>query len=448
MTTRSSRLRSTGRRRERRPFAAVLAGLAVAAVVGGFIYLAEESYNGLPFISYRTLYASLPNIGHLQVHDAVQIAGVHVGQVLRTRTADGRALVELQLSHVKPLPVDTQVLVRDNGLLGDRDIQLVPGGSRKLLPDGATITGDASDYHPSLPDTLDLLDAKTRGALGQMLRGLGEGVLGRGVQLGDAIHAGPQTGVNLNTVAYSILSKPGAAARLLPATDAGVSALDAARSDIAHMFAPGATTLKAFVDERARFEQAISEAPSALIAIDRGFGAPGQRLLSSLRTLSSAADRVLPAAPAALSAATRLLEQTRGPLQKTRIVLGEVPPAVPATLEILASLQPDLAPLRAAFTWLVGPVTNLGQHGCDVKSWAENLRSATLHGVEPGGGFGPLDGIRVIAAPEGVGALSTVEPTALGAIGSFPNVPYYQPCKFVPGDTFSAGSLGTLLGVR
>ena len=90
----------------------------------------------------------------------MQIAGVKVGQVLRTSTGNGRALVELQLTHVKPLPVDTQVLVRDNGLLGDRDVELVPGTSKKLLANGATVSGSASDYYPSLPDTLDLFDAE------------------------------------------------------------------------------------------------------------------------------------------------------------------------------------------------------------------------------------------------------------------------------------------------
>ena len=270
MSPRPGRSRRSPRRREARPVVVVLIGLLVSAAIGGFIWIAEESYNGLPFISYRSLYASLPNIGHLQTHDEVQIAGVKVGQVLRTSTRNGRALVELQLTHVKPLPVDTQVLVRDNGLLGDRDVELVPGTSKKLLVNGATVSGSASDYYPSLPDTLDLFDAKTRGALGQMIGGLGEGVLGRGTQLNQAIHVGPPSGANLNTVAYSILSRPGAAARLLPATDAGVTALDNARNDLAEMFAPAATTLQAFIDERTPFDSAISQAPSAELAGRRG----------------------------------------------------------------------------------------------------------------------------------------------------------------------------------
>jgi ABC-type transporter Mla subunit MlaD len=424
----------------------VIAGLVVTAAIGGFVFLAEQSYNGLPLISYRTLYATLPNIGHLQLHDPVVIAGARVGQVLSTSTRDGKALVELQLQGVKPFPVGTQVRIRDNGLLGARDVDIVPGTSKELLANGATITATANDYYPSLPDTLNLFDAKTRGALGQMIGGLGQGVLGRGVQLNDAIHVLPTSGANFDTVGYSILARPGAAARLLPATDAGVSALDAARNDIAGMFAPGARTLQAFIDDRTQFDRAIAEAPSTLSAVDLGFGAPAQRLLASLRSVAAAADQVLPAAPMALSSASQLLTQAPGPLQNTKVVLRQLRSAVPATLKILTSLQPDLTPLKKAFTWLVGPVTSLGQHGCDIKSFGETWRSILLHGVLPPGPSGPRDGFRAVFGAFGPGALGAVAP--VGPI-SYPENHVYKPaCKYFPGSVYNLASISTLLGTR
>jgi ABC-type transporter Mla subunit MlaD len=131
--------------------AVVITGLVVTAAILAFVYFAEQSYNGLPFISYRTLYASVPNIGHLQLHDPVQIAGVRVGQVLSTDTRNGRALVQLQLQGVGPLPVDTQVYVRANGLLGARDAEIVPGKRKQLLADGATISGGTNTYYQGVP---------------------------------------------------------------------------------------------------------------------------------------------------------------------------------------------------------------------------------------------------------------------------------------------------------
>jgi hypothetical protein len=297
-----------------------------------------------------------------------------------------------------------------------------------------------------VPETLDLFDQKTRGALGKMLGGLGQGVLGRGQQLNGAIHVGPPSGADFNTVAYSILAKPRAAARLFPATDAGVSALNSAREDIANMFAPGATTLQALIDKRTQFDQAISQAPSTLAAVDLGLGAPAERLFSSFQALSSAADQVLPAAPLALSSATQLLQQAPGPLQKARVVLNEVPTAVPSTLKILDSLQPDLVPLRRAFVDLVGPVNSLGQHGCDLRDFTEAWRSVLLHGVNPGAGFGPLDGFRAVAGTIGPGELGPVFPIKSFA---FPDTQIYrQPCTHIPGPVYKIGDLSTLFGSK
>ena len=136
------RVRRKGRRVRRtapRPAIVVLAGLITTALIAGFIYEAENAYNGLPFLNYRTVYASLPNIGHLKQHDPVDIAGVRVGQVLKTSTSNNRALVELQLQGVGPLPVDSKAVVRANGLLGARYVELDPGKSHTMLPDGGTI---------------------------------------------------------------------------------------------------------------------------------------------------------------------------------------------------------------------------------------------------------------------------------------------------------------------
>src|ERR1700737_3086282 len=102
--------RRSRRSRGPRPATVVLAGILTTVILGSFIWLAENADNGLPLLSYRTVYPSLPNIGHLKQHDPVDIAGVRVGQVLNTSTRNNRALVELQLRGVGPLPVDSKVM--------------------------------------------------------------------------------------------------------------------------------------------------------------------------------------------------------------------------------------------------------------------------------------------------------------------------------------------------
>src|SRR5207244_13568818 len=136
------------------------------AASGGFIWLAENAYNGVPLLSSRTVYASLPDIGHLKQHDPVDIAGVRVGQVLNSSTRNNRALIELQLRGVGPLPSDSKVVVRANGLLGSRYVDLQPGKSHQMLPDGATIVEGPNTYTWGIPETLNLFDPATRTALG------------------------------------------------------------------------------------------------------------------------------------------------------------------------------------------------------------------------------------------------------------------------------------------
>ncbi|MCU0539075.1 MAG: outer membrane lipid asymmetry maintenance protein MlaD [Desulfobacterales bacterium] len=71
----------------------------------------------------------------------VEIAGVQVGQVdaIRLDPADLVALVRLKVREGIVLQDDTIASVKTAGLLGDRFIQLSPGGSDKVLRPGDLI---------------------------------------------------------------------------------------------------------------------------------------------------------------------------------------------------------------------------------------------------------------------------------------------------------------------
>ena len=436
--------RRSRRTRGPRPATVVLAGILTTVILGSFIWLAENAYNGLPLLSYRTVYASLPNIGHLKQHDPVDIAGVRVGQVLNTSTRNNRALVELQLTGVGPLPLDSKVVVRANGLLGARYVELDPGSSHQVLPHGGTLfeANSISTYTWGLPEALNLFDPKTRNALGYMLNGLGQGVEGRGTQLNQTIHVGPNSGANFNAAAYAILGRPGAAAAFLPNTNSGVTALNTARDNIANMFHPAAVTAQTFVAERGAVDHVLSFAPQWEPDVVR-FAQPSTNLLIALNPLINAANRVLPTVPRALSSATTLLRDTPGALQSAKQVFDAVPHAVPSALSILSSLKPDLTPLHGLFTNLVGPVTQLSLRGCDLQSFATGARSLVSWGTLPGTPYGPNEGFP-FSAIVGPGNATNFLNTGL----TFPNhTVYHQPCEFAPGATLNnATVLQTLSG--
>jgi virulence factor Mce-like protein len=437
------------RRAAPRPALVVLAGVLTTLVLGGFIWLAEHAYNGLPFLSYRNVYVSLPNIGHLKQHDPVNIAGVRVGQVLKTSTKNNRALVELQLKGVGPLPIDSTAVVRANGLLGARYMDLIPGASHKMLPNNGTITetNAQATYTWGLPEALNLFDPKTRRALGTMLNGLGEGFTGRGSQLNETIHVGPPSGHNFDVAAYAILARPNAAQNFFPYVNNGVSALNVAKNDFANMLGPSAQALGPFTTERVQTDNALSMLPTLERAVYYGFAIQHtQRLGLDLQSFAHAVDPVLPELPGALRSATALLRDAQHPLRQTKTVLDEVPRAVPAALSILSSLRPDLVPLQGFFTNLDGPVSQLALHGCDIQNFATGTRSMTSWGTYPGPPWGVNSGFP-FSAIIGPGSLANIANTGF----SFPRTDadvYAPPCAFSPGPVLdNASLLGTLQGL-
>lgn len=96
------------------------------------------------------LRASFTNVSGLRVGADVEMAGVPVGRVagitlVRTETQTS-AVVTLRFDKDLQLPDDTIASVRTAGLIGDKYIDIAPGGSMDILQAGDTIV----DTEPAL----------------------------------------------------------------------------------------------------------------------------------------------------------------------------------------------------------------------------------------------------------------------------------------------------------
>jgi len=114
----------------------VLAGIAALAYlsigVGGLTRPARD---------VLTLSASFDETGSLAVRAPVVIAGVRVGEVASVSLDKSfRADVQLKLDAGLQLPQDTSAAIVTSGVLGDRYIELQPGGDEKILKSGDKIT--------------------------------------------------------------------------------------------------------------------------------------------------------------------------------------------------------------------------------------------------------------------------------------------------------------------
>jgi phospholipid/cholesterol/gamma-HCH transport system substrate-binding protein len=114
----------------------VLAGLAALAYlslsIGG---LTLHDHGGLQ------LSADFDETGGLTLRAPVVIAGVRVGEVSDISLEPNfRARIDMNLQSSLQLPTDTSASIVTSGVLGDRYIELQPGGDETILKSGDKIT--------------------------------------------------------------------------------------------------------------------------------------------------------------------------------------------------------------------------------------------------------------------------------------------------------------------
>jgi phospholipid/cholesterol/gamma-HCH transport system substrate-binding protein len=132
----------------------VLAGLTsilyLAIQVGGARVFGGDSYE---------LKAQFSSAAGVNPGSRVEIAGVRVGTVKRVELDEAYfAMVTLELPNSLKVDEDTIASVKTSGLIGDRFIELSPGGSDLHLEDGGMIYDTES--------ALDIEDLISRFALG------------------------------------------------------------------------------------------------------------------------------------------------------------------------------------------------------------------------------------------------------------------------------------------
>ncbi|MDR2460285.1 MAG: MlaD family protein [Deltaproteobacteria bacterium] len=126
----------------------VLAGLAVLAWMalrlGGF-----KNYD----TGFYQLTAVFDQVSGLKTGVTVEIAGISVGRVGSITLQEDKALVTMFILNGVSLPADTQAIIKAQGILGDKYVELVPGQA-----EGAALhTGDSIQSTMSSEDMGELL---------------------------------------------------------------------------------------------------------------------------------------------------------------------------------------------------------------------------------------------------------------------------------------------------
>src|SRR5262245_61830005 len=87
-----------------------------------------------------TVHADFPTVGGLKSGATVEIAGVRVGRVESIRLKDYQARVTMEIDTGVTLQTDAIVSVKTKGLIGEKFVQINPGGSEKTVPPGGKLS--------------------------------------------------------------------------------------------------------------------------------------------------------------------------------------------------------------------------------------------------------------------------------------------------------------------
>jgi phospholipid/cholesterol/gamma-HCH transport system substrate-binding protein len=86
-----------------------------------------------------SLYAEFNEVGGIKPGAAVEIAGVEVGRVKSIRLDNYEARVEFIINKNTKIQEDAIASIKTKGLIGEKYMEITPGGSEKFLSDGGQI---------------------------------------------------------------------------------------------------------------------------------------------------------------------------------------------------------------------------------------------------------------------------------------------------------------------
>ena len=173
----------------------VLVGVATTLVIVVAVFLAYNANAGLPWVPSYRLTAEVPGAASLVRGNEVRIGGFRAGvvdKITPVQKSDGSVAAKLDLkleTDIKPLPIDSTIIIRPRSSLGLKYVEVTRGTSDRGFPEGGAIPLSAAKVKPvEFDEFFNMFDHPTRIGNQQNLRGFGDAFAGRGEDLNAAIH--------------------------------------------------------------------------------------------------------------------------------------------------------------------------------------------------------------------------------------------------------------------
>lgn len=167
-----------------------------AIVVTGIVlmYLSYTALNGFPWQSSYSITADVPDAAQLSKNADVRVGGARIGQVLKIEALprEGRQGPRARL-HLKldkkdtPLPVDTTAEVRIGSVLGSKYLSVVPGKSKRTIPEGGNLPLSHTSSTVGIDDAFQIFSPKSRKAIQSTVTAVADGLAGRGTAINTTV---------------------------------------------------------------------------------------------------------------------------------------------------------------------------------------------------------------------------------------------------------------------
>jgi phospholipid/cholesterol/gamma-HCH transport system substrate-binding protein len=323
-------------------FAAIVFFVILAAISGGYILINQRI--SVPFNDRYTVYADVTSSSGLApgLGQAVNVAGVRVGQISGSKIVDGRARIAMEIDP-KKLPhvyADARAELVADTPLKDLVIELGPGRPpAKRLDNGGVIPISRTSPPVDSDELTNALDADTRDYFDLVTSGFSTGLKGRGTDLNRLLRALGPTARQTREITSALAARRGALKRLV--TNLTVLTKAAAKKDveIGSIVETANATLESVAGQEAALRGTLDRLPGTLSGIR-----------SRLNDARGFANELKPTLEALLPSVRKLPQALRdaGPLVRVAepVLRTRLRPLVRASLPLAA----DLAPTAKALT--------------------------------------------------------------------------------------------------
>jgi phospholipid/cholesterol/gamma-HCH transport system substrate-binding protein len=209
------------------------------------------------------------NAGQLVKDDDVQVGGRRIGSVRDIQlTQDNLAAIKVTVQEpYAPLREGTQAIIRLTSLSGiaNRYIALTPApGDAKELPDGATLSTEATTDVVDLDQIFNTLDEKTSGDLAGVIKGFATQYEGKGVEVGQSAKYFNPLLSSSRRLVQEVTEDEGALTRFLLNSSQAVTAIAERRDDLSSLVSNANETASAIGAENAALARALGLLPTTL----------------------------------------------------------------------------------------------------------------------------------------------------------------------------------------